>query len=193
MLVCFLKYTYLCVVMPLFQQGLIALVPPPCRRRKRKVFAVDEDVPELEENIFEVGRDLEWITLYLKCVLPAFVLFTLWVWAGLEDISLYFPIHILRRDENEYTNFFELSSFQFFVGALLLDLKEFYYIARHVVCVFPFWLPHVEADLRPSVNSLKINNLSVSMLDIKDVCRFSEKWLHLFYLFYHRRRHDYPV
>ena len=51
--------------------------------------------------------------------------------------------------EYEETTYFEAHNTYFLLAAFLLDLKEFYYVARYVVCVLPWWLPMVEADLRP--------------------------------------------
>jgi hypothetical protein len=54
-----LKYFYIKVVMPFFQKGCSAFVPEIFRKKKKKVFAVDEDVT-LEDNLFPLERDEMW-------------------------------------------------------------------------------------------------------------------------------------
>mmetsp|Transcript_73940 Transcript_73940/g.211074 ORF Transcript_73940/g.211074 Transcript_73940/m.211074 type:complete len:308 (+) Transcript_73940:2142-3065(+) len=161
--------------MPFFQKGCSAFVPEIFRKKKKKVFAVDEDVT-LEDNLFPLERDEMWQLYYTVGVSFAFVFFGLWCWGVSEDIVLYFPVHFLRRTEYEDTAYLEAHNSYFLFVAFLLDFKEFYYVARYVVCILPWWLPMVEADLRPSVNSLIVDDLKISMLDIKDVFRFNERW-----------------
>ena len=58
-LLTFLKYFYIKVLIPFCQKGISTFVPEILRKKKKKVFAVDEDVT-LEDNLFNVEHDEKW-------------------------------------------------------------------------------------------------------------------------------------
>lgn len=174
-------------IIPCCKGGPLQLLPQQCRCKKKKVFAVDEEI-DLEDFIFGIDSDNVWKYSYFASMLFLHVLFAFWAWGELEDITLYQPLDIFMHTSAEKHHRLEVHNFWFFIMACFMDLKEFWYVTRHVVCVAPWFVPHVQADLRPSVNCIFIGDedYTISLEDVQDIYRFSEtdsRWFAANYVF----------
>jgi len=68
--------------------------------------------------------------------------------------------------------------------AMTMDFSNIYWLAKHVYCLMPKWVPEVSIDTNPRNNWLRIGKQKIVLTDVREIHRFSKKycwWVHFLY------------
>ena len=142
--------------------------------------------PYITNSFYSPLRSSQVHPSFKKAVFIAFlgpyVIALLWMISVTSSYTLYMPFVAFNNEASEEDSIFqnrpayvdpnsEMTTSSGFIVFLCMamDMSNIFWLAKHVFCLWPAWLPEVSIDTNPRNNWLRVGKQKVILTDIKEV------------------------
>mmetsp|Transcript_18357 Transcript_18357/g.38203 ORF Transcript_18357/g.38203 Transcript_18357/m.38203 type:complete len:1044 (+) Transcript_18357:115-3246(+) len=170
-------------------------LPRSCKPKKRAVmfdFQQKSDEPPpgmLAEGAFECQVHPKFRRAVVLTFLGPYVIALLWMFSVTGTYTVYQPFVAFNNEASlEQSTYqdrppyvvpnseMETSSGFLVFLCMSMDASNIYWLAKHVFCLWPAWVPEVSIDTNPRNNWLRVGKQKIILTDIQEIHRFSKKF-----------------